>query len=161
MAEDANKDLAKTDANSSDHNSPYYLHPSDYPRQMHVNDTLTDNNYLDWVQEMENFLFAKNKIGFIDGTIKRPEADDASYMAWMRCDAMIKGWLTTAMEKEIRGSVKYANSASEIWKDLKERFGKESAPRAYELKQAISNTRQEGMTVSAYYTKLRGLWDEM
>jgi len=161
MAEGANKDLTKTDANSSDHNSPYYLHPSDYPRQMHVNDTLTDNNYLDWVQEMENFLFAKNKIGFIDGTIKRPEADDASYMAWMRCDAMIKGWLTTAMEKEIRGSVKYANSASEIWKDLKERFGKESAPRAYELKQAISNTRQEGMTVSAYYTKLRGLWDEM
>lgn len=65
------------------------------------------------------------------------------------------------MEKEIRGSVKYATTASEIWKDLKERFGKESAPRAYELKQAISNTKQEGMTMSVYYTKLRGLWDEM
>ncbi|KAM0060750.1 putative transcription factor interactor and regulator CCHC(Zn) family [Helianthus debilis subsp. tardiflorus] len=79
----------------------------------------------------------------------------------MRCDAMIKGWLTTAIEKEIRGSVKYANSTSEIWKDLQERFGKDSAPRAYELKQAISNTRQDGMTMSSYYTKLRGLWDEM
>ncbi|KAK1427490.1 hypothetical protein QVD17_16176 [Tagetes erecta] len=161
MAEGVNKELAKTDVTKPDHNSPYYLHPSDYPRQMHVNDALTDKNYLDWVQEMENFLFAKNKIGFIDGTIKRPATGDADYMAWMRCDAMIKGWLTTAMEKEIRGSVKYAKSASEIWKDLKERFGKESAPRAYELKQTISNTKQEGVTVSAYYTKLRGLWDEM
>ncbi|KAM0029215.1 putative RNA-directed DNA polymerase [Helianthus debilis subsp. tardiflorus] len=154
-------DTVKTDVSSSEHGSPYYLHPSDYPRQMHVNDTLTDNNYLDWVQEMENFLFAKNKIGFIDGTLKKPKETDANHMAWKRCDAMIKGWLTTAMDKEIRGSVKFANSAAEIWTDLRERFGKESAPRAYELKQLISNTKQDGMTVSAYYTKLRGLWDEM
>ncbi|KAJ0581371.1 putative retrotransposon Copia-like protein [Helianthus annuus] len=132
--DDANKETQKSDTNSPDHNSPFYLHPSDYPRQMHVNDALTDHNYLDWVQEMENFLFAKNKIGFIDGTIKKPEADDAKHTAWMRCDAMIKGWLTAAMVKEIRGSVKYASSASEIWKDLQERFRKESAPRAYELK---------------------------
>ncbi|XP_023731706.1 uncharacterized protein LOC111879466 [Lactuca sativa] len=55
-------------------------------------------------------------------------------MAWMRCDAMIKGWLTTAMDKEIRSSVKYANTALKIWNDLYERFGKESAPRGYELK---------------------------
>ncbi|MFS7948515.1 putative RNA-directed DNA polymerase [Helianthus anomalus] len=79
----------------------------------------------------------------------------------MRCDAMIKGWLTTAMEKEIRGSVKYANTAKEIWDDLQERFGKESAPRTYEIKQAITATRQDGASVSAYYTRLRGLWDEI
>nr|GEV71830.1 putative Gag-pre-integrase domain, Gag-polypeptide of LTR copia-type [Tanacetum cinerariifolium] len=100
-----------------------------------------------------------NKIGFIDGTIKKSEKTESNHMAWMRCDAIIKGWLTTAMEKEIRTSVKYANTSAEIWSDLRERFGKESAPRAYELKQAISNTRQDGLTVSTYYTKLRGLWD--
>ncbi|XP_024982943.1 uncharacterized protein LOC112519181 [Cynara cardunculus var. scolymus] len=110
---------------------------------------------------MTNFLFAKNKIGFIDGSIKKPEKTASNYMAWMRCDAMIKGWLTTSMEKEIRSSVKYANSAAEIRDDLKERFGKESAPRAYELKQLLMVTRQDGTSVSAYYTKLRGLWDEI
>ena len=128
---------SKNDKNSPDVGSPFYIHPSDYPRQMHVNDALTDNNYIDWVQEMENFLFAKNKIGFVDGSIKKPEKDGADYMAWMRYDAMIKGWLTTAMEKEIPVSVKYANTSAEIWTDLRERFGKQSAPRAYELKQAI------------------------
>ncbi|KAI3501163.1 hypothetical protein L1887_29024 [Cichorium endivia] len=145
----------------SDHNSPYYIHASDYPRQLHVNDVLTDGNYLDWSQEMLNFLFAKNKVGFINGSIKKPESDAADYMAWMRCDAMIKGWLNTAMEKEIRTSVKYASTSQEIWADLKERFGKESAPRAYELKQSLSSIRQDGLSVSAYYTKLRGLWDEI
>ncbi|KAJ0593270.1 putative retrotransposon Copia-like protein [Helianthus annuus] len=145
----------------TDPNSPLYLHPSDYPRQMQVNDGLTDANFNDWLQEMTNFLFAKNKIGFVDGTIPKPEQADETYMALMRCDAMVKGWLTTAMDKDIRASVKYANTAAEIWKDLKERFGKESAPRAYELKQMLNVTKQDGATVSAYYTRLRRIWDEI
>ncbi|KAM0044971.1 putative RNA-directed DNA polymerase [Helianthus debilis subsp. tardiflorus] len=146
---------------SIDPNSPLYLHPSDYPRQIQVNDALTDHNFNDWMQEMSNFLFAKNKIGFVDGSIKKPEDTDKDYMPWMRCDAMVKGWLTAAMEKEIRASVKYANTAAEIWKDLNERFGKESAPRAYELKQTLNVTKQDGASVSAYYTKLRRIWDEI
>lgn len=152
---------AKDGGNVVDHNSPYYLHPSDYPRQMQVNDALSDKNYVDWVQEMENFLFAKNKIGFVDGSIEKPDKSSKDYMAWMRVDAMIKGWLTTAMEKEIRSSVKYASTAVEMWLDLRERFGKESAPRAYELKKKIAASHQDGNTVSAYYTKLRSLWDEI
>lgn len=78
-------------------------------------------------------------------------------MAWMRCDAMIKRWLTTAMEKEIHTGIKYTNNIVEIWSDLHERFGKESVSRTYQLKQEISNTRQDGLTVSTYYTKLREL----
>ncbi|KAK6789645.1 hypothetical protein RDI58_013445 [Solanum bulbocastanum] len=83
---------------------------------------------------MKNFLFAKNKIQFVDGTLKKPGKTSPDYMSWMQCDAMIKGWLTTAMEKNIRASLKYLNTSFEIWSDLLERFGKESAPRAYELK---------------------------
>nr|GEZ39143.1 hypothetical protein [Tanacetum cinerariifolium] len=143
------------------YDSPYYLHPSDYPKQLHVNEVLTDNNFADWSQEMTNFLFAKNKIEIVDGTIKKPEKGSKDYMPWMRVDAMIKGWLTTAMEKNIRNSVKYAGTASEIWSDLNERFGKESAPRAYELKQKITSTRQAGDTVSTYFTQLRSIWDEL
>ncbi|KAI3511071.1 hypothetical protein L1887_18215 [Cichorium endivia] len=142
------------------HESPYYLHPSDVPRQLHVNEVLTDTNYIDWSQEMEKFLFAKNKFEFVDGTIKKPEKGSSEYMPWMRCDAMVKGWLTTAMEKNIRDSVKYASTAAQMWSDLRERFGKESSPRAYELKQKIVAARQDGISVSTYYTNLRALWDE-
>ncbi|GJU48850.1 putative RNA-directed DNA polymerase [Tanacetum coccineum] len=78
----------------------------------------------------------------------------------MRCDAMIKGWLTTAIEKPIRDSVKYAGTTLEMLSDLQERFGKENAPRAYELKQKIAATRQDGSSVSTYYTRLKTLWDE-
>lgn len=109
-------------------NSPLYIHPSDYPKQIQVNDLLNDNNYNEWKQEMANFLLAKNKMGLVDGTIKKPETTSSTYVAWVRADAMIKGWWTTAMEKEIRTSVRYANTSSEIWTDLEERFEKEGAP---------------------------------
>ena len=46
--EKENKDEGGSSGGVSDHNSPYYIHPSDYPRQMHVNDVLTDANYIDW-----------------------------------------------------------------------------------------------------------------
>lgn len=48
------KDKAKIGEGSSgiNHDSPYYLHPSDIPKQLHVNDVLSDANYTDWSQEM-------------------------------------------------------------------------------------------------------------
>lgn len=61
------------DGSSSKHidvNSIYYIHAFGYPKQMHVNDLLNDNNYSDWKEEMQNFLFAKNKISFVHGTLE-------------------------------------------------------------------------------------------
>ena len=50
---------------------------------------------------MRNLLTSKNMMGFVDGMIKIPEDDSLDYMMWMCCDAMIKGFLTTTMEKTI------------------------------------------------------------
>lgn len=46
---------------------------------------------------------------------------------------MVRGWLISSMEKEIKNSMKYATTALDIWLDVKETFGKENVPRAYEL----------------------------
>lgn len=51
-------------------------------------------------------------MGFIDGTIKRLNQTVAEYMGWMRCDAMIKGWLNMAMEKDVRNM---EQSKRKIW----------------------------------------------
>ncbi|XP_023732405.1 uncharacterized protein LOC111880228 [Lactuca sativa] len=128
---------------------------------INVNDVLNDNNFNKWRQEMINFLFAKNKKGFVDGSINKPDSASPMHMAWMCANAMVKGWLTTAMERDIQTSVRYANTSAEIWKDLEERFEKEGAPQAYELKQSLNTTRQDGTSVSSYYTKLKTLCDEL
>lgn len=124
---------------------------------MHVNESLTDSNYSDWSREMKEFLFAKNRAGFIDRTILQPASDPPLMNPWQRSDAIIKGWLTTGMDKDIRNNVKFANTAKEVWDDLQERFGKESAPRAYILKHTLTALRQNKDFVSTYYTKMKGI----
>lgn len=111
---------------------------------------------------MKFFLFAKNKsISLMELSINQMRNHKPIYMRWMRCDAITKGWLTTATEKDIRSSVKYANIASKIWSNLEERFGKKSASRAYELKQSLATKRQEVISISSDYTELRSIWDEI
>ncbi|CAM8942689.1 unnamed protein product [Rhodiola kirilowii] len=80
--------------------SACYTHPSDNPGQIYVSELLNDGNYGEWVNEMSNALFAKNKIGFVDGTITKPKVDSQDLGDWLRCDAMVKGWLKSAMDKE-------------------------------------------------------------
>ncbi|XP_021974679.1 uncharacterized protein LOC110869765 [Helianthus annuus] len=158
MAGDKNEINTKTEG-VLDASSPLYIHPSDYPKQLHVNDNLTDSSYVDWSQEILNFLFAKNKVGLIDGTLKKPYKTAIDFMAWMHADAMVKGWLITAMEKDNRSSVKYVSTS--IWNDLLKRFCKQSAPRANGLKQSLATMRKDGSSISLYYTRLRSLWDEI
>ncbi|XP_054786851.1 uncharacterized protein LOC129302557 [Prosopis cineraria] len=157
-------DEAKSGAdgkNSSDTSSPYYLHPSDNPGQVYVSELLNEGNYAEWVNDMANALFAKNKIGFVDGTLSMPSVDSSELSAWMRCNAMVKGWLKSSMDKDVRISVRYAKSAREIWTDLEERFGKGNAPRVYELRRQVAMMRQDRSSAPTYYTKLKSLWDEI
>ncbi|CAL1391749.1 unnamed protein product [Linum trigynum] len=111
---------------------------------------------------MTETLIAKNKMAFVDGSLPRNQAGSGERQSsWDRCDANVKGWLKTAMTKEVRNSVRTATTARAIWIDLQRRFSKGSAQRAYELRRTISSTRQEKQTVSSFYTHLRSLWDEM
>nr|GMC90443.1 Integrase, catalytic core [Ipomoea batatas] len=141
--------------------SPYLLHASDTPGQIYVTELLRDGNYGEWVNDMRDALFAKNKIGFVDGSIPMPKPNSPYLQQWMRCNAMVKGWLKSAMDKDMRSSVRYANTARDIWEDLEERFGKGSAPRAFEIRRSVVLLKQEKASVSSYYAKLKSLWDEM
>lgn len=61
-----------------DVSSPYFLASSDHPGQNFVGENLLrDGNYGDWENEMSNALYAKNKFGFIDGTLPMPQEDSA------------------------------------------------------------------------------------
>ncbi|CAL1356676.1 unnamed protein product [Linum trigynum] len=137
----------------------YQLSNSDGPGQMLIGEALSASNYGEWVLDMKDALIAKNKFRFVDGTLNKPSGP-GEREAWIRCDAMVKGWLKTAMDKEIRSSIRFAETAREIWADLHAHFGQGSSSRAYELRRLISMLQQEKHSVSAFYTKLRAYWEE-
>ncbi|XP_057763586.1 uncharacterized protein LOC130984730 [Arachis stenosperma] len=53
------------------------------------------------------------------------------------------------------------DSAEELWHDLKERFEHGNGPRIFELKRELMNLKQDAMTVSQYFTRIKMLWEEL
>lgn len=73
-------------------------------------------------------LLAKNKYGFVDGTIKRPELSDPKVSQWERCNKMVYSWILNSVCSDIANSVMYAETAREVWIELGDRFSQQNAP---------------------------------
>ncbi|GLU11356.1 hypothetical protein SLE2022_281110 [Rubroshorea leprosula] len=146
---------------SGDPDSPYYLHPSDDPGRILVTSPLTGENYHTWKRALQNALYAKNKMGFVDGTLRKPEIDSPNYASWKKCNSMVLSWILNTISKELHDSVAYVDSAREVWNDLQERFSQGNTTRVHELKLELATMVQQDRSVAAYFTKLKPIWDEL
>ncbi|KAG8366012.1 hypothetical protein BUALT_Bualt17G0031900 [Buddleja alternifolia] len=153
---------AKSQINKfDDPNDPLYLHHSDQPGLILVTQQLNEENYNTWSRAMLMALNIKNKSGFVDGTVKQPpKTSIAELQQWKRCNDLVRAWIFNSISQDIGASIIYNEDSHEIWKDLKERFSSTNSVHLFHIEEAIHNCKQEGMTIGAYYTKLKGLWDE-
>ena len=140
-------------------NDPFFVHHSNNPTAVLVSPLLTGDNFSTWLRAMTMALRAKNKSGFIDGTIK-PPMNDKELKKWQRCNDLVSSWILNSTEADIRASILYAETAREIWTDLNDWFAQTNAPKIYQLKQLIASLKQEDTSISAY-TKMKALWDEL
>ncbi|KAL5864007.1 hypothetical protein ACOSQ3_001521 [Xanthoceras sorbifolium] len=132
-----------TDPSKVNISNPYFTHHSDHPGLVLISKPLNGDNYSTWKRAMTLALNSKNKLGFVIGSIKAPseETDPEGYTTWSR--------------------VIYYSTAHEVWEDLREQFSQNNAPRIFEIQRDIAYFRQEQLSVSTYYTKLKSLWDEL
>ncbi|XP_019416458.1 PREDICTED: uncharacterized protein LOC109327761 [Lupinus angustifolius] len=122
---------------------------------------LDGNNYVSWSRAMKRALRSKNKFKFVDGTISEPKQQDAYYDAWDRCNTMILSWIARCLTPQIGQSTVYIDSAYEPWQDLKERFSKGDHFRMSDALQELHSIRQGDRNISAYFTDLKTLWEEL
>ena len=86
--------------------SPYFLHHSDGPGLILVSQVLTGDNYASWNRAMLIALSVKNKIGFIDGSITKPEGNDMNLLnSWIRNNNVVISWILNSISKEISASI--------------------------------------------------------
>ncbi|KAH0637195.1 hypothetical protein KY290_037590 [Solanum tuberosum] len=111
----------------------FYLYPSDSPGITLVSTIYDGKGYGGWRRGILIALSAKNKIGFIDGTILRSTISPVSLNSWSRCNYMVISWLLNSLSKEIAKSALYSRTAREIWERLEERFGQSNGPQLYHL----------------------------
>ncbi|GKU97022.1 hypothetical protein SLEP1_g10205 [Rubroshorea leprosula] len=126
--------------------SPYFLHSSDDPGRVLVTTSLFEENYHTWRRSMQNALFAKNKMGYVDGSFKTPNTDSPEYQAWTKCNSMVLSWLLNALSRDLQGSVAYVESAAEVWNDLHEHFSLGNASRILSTEPLPSLNKVYAMT---------------
>ena len=106
-------------------------------------------------------LMAKNKLGFVDGSIPRAAPNDLLFDAWTRYYSIVISWLLNVVAREIADSLLYFDTASEIWIDLHYRCHQSNGPRIFQLKKHLIALNQGFMDVNSYYTRLKIIWDEL
>ena len=140
---------------------PFHLHPLVHPGASLVTKLLNSDNYGTWSRSISIALSAKNKTGFVDGSIQKPLGTYAKFVDWKRCNDMVLSWLLNSIDLSISDSVMYTEHAFAVWTDLKERFSQSNAPRIFQLQREIVSLQQSTLLVTLYYSKLKGLWDEL
>ncbi|KAK8921731.1 hypothetical protein KSP39_PZI020888 [Platanthera zijinensis] len=110
---------------------------------------------------MKVALLSKNKVCFTDGSITPPSHTDTLYSPWERCNTMVLSWIHKSISDTILQSVLWIDNAFEVWSDLKDRFSQGDIFPISDLQEDIFRLRQGDSTVSEYFTKLKGLWDEL
>ncbi|XP_014499198.1 uncharacterized protein LOC106760249 [Vigna radiata var. radiata] len=122
--------------------SPFYLHQGENPGLTLITQVLNENNYSSWSISMRRALKSKNKIKFIDGSIKKPPRIGALFDSWERCNVMVLSWITKTLSPQIAESVIYVEDAKELWDELRERFSKGDYFKISDLLQDIHSIKQ-------------------
>lgn len=98
--------------------SPYYLHPSGGPRILVTTVIFDGMNYELWQRTIWTALRAKNQLGFIEGTLKRPKkpADQgfSEVDTWDVANFMLYSWLLNVIDPKLYLNVAYTDTAHEI-----------------------------------------------
>lgn len=159
--------MAANNSNSSsspigDRMSPYYMYHLDNPGCILVSQSLIGENYPSWCRSMLIALSVKNKVGFVDGSLPEPPLiEDINRDSWMRNNNLVISWILNSVSKDISTSIMFADSANEIWNDLKDRYEQSNGPRIFQIRREITNLNQNQDVVGVYFIRLKSLPEEV
>ncbi|XP_061374218.1 uncharacterized protein LOC133316479 [Gastrolobium bilobum] len=106
-------------------------------------------------------LSSKNKLCFVDGSMKIPSRSDENYSDWERCNNTVLGWIQRSIDASIAQSILWIDYAKDAWNDLKDRFSQADIFRISDLQDDICKLEQGDRSVAQYFTELKILWDEV
>ncbi|KAF7804016.1 uncharacterized protein G2W53_043127 [Senna tora] len=152
----------KSDSEAMRRRDPYYIHPSDNPGAQIVVNLLTLGNYLIWSRLVRIALKAKNKLGFIDGSLPPPQdtMSDA-FLRWSDADSMVTAWILHSMTKDLMEAYMFSPSARDLWLEMEEKFGVSDKSVVFSLGKQLNQIVQGNDSLALYSNKQKKLMDEL
>ncbi|GJZ04974.1 retrovirus-related pol polyprotein from transposon TNT 1-94 [Tanacetum coccineum] len=142
------------------------ISPYDFTANVNLGSLITQvqlkgENYDEWARYLRTALRARKKFGFVDGTIKQTDDKSLDLEDWRTNNSLIVSWIMNTIEPLLRSTILHIEVAEDLWKDIKERFSTANGPRIHQLKAELANCKQLGLSIVAYYGKLKKLWEEL
>jgi len=144
-----------------DASDPLFLHPSDQPGQGLVADAFNGDDFENWRRSVMVALSAKPKLSILDGSYKKPKATSPLLPYWQQCNDMVISWLLNSLHKNVRDSVLFHNTTSDIWAELNERYGQTNKAKLFQAQKAVSCISQGDQDVANFFNAARKAWDEL
>ncbi|XP_074303201.1 uncharacterized protein LOC141637628 [Silene latifolia] len=91
------------------------------------------NKYDEWSRAFHIALLAKDKLGYIDGSISKPAESAAEFKTWHSTNALVTTWIFNSIEPDLRRSIAYRPEAKQVWNKMKQRFCQGNDARVYRL----------------------------
>lgn len=117
--------------------SLFFIGSSDNPNFVLVSNVFTGGGFNSTKRSMVISLPAKNKLGFVDGTIAPPLSTSSTYSNWFRANSMVISWLLNSVTKTIADSLLFLPTAKEIWQELHQRFEQFASALIYQMQRRI------------------------
>ena len=113
---------------------------------------------------MRKSLIAKNKLGFIDGSLtisSKLVNSPIAAQAWVRADNMVGTWIINFVSPKLQGSIIYKDTALEIWTDLRDIFSQGNGTKIFNIQKQIIEIHQGEQSLTYYFIQLKILWDQL
>lgn len=160
MADTGSGDSQTRSVGSMDTGS-FQLGNNDQPRITILTAPFTGTNYLMWSTVIQISLKAKDKLGFIEGSITKPTESSSEFSKWRKADYMVRSWILGSLTKELDEVFVYCSIGRILWEELKERFGESNGPQVYKVQREITSIQQGNSNLATYFNKLKRLWEDL
>lgn len=101
--------------------SPYYIRSIEYPAIYQ----LDEKNFHEWKRAVTDALKMKNKLQFVDRTLRMPDKSEILLRAQDTCNTLVLTQIRNSISSSISKSVLWIEIAHEVWKDLDHRFSQQ------------------------------------
>ena len=131
---------------------PYYLHPSEGPGTVLVKTHLTGGNYHLLAQAMKVALKSKNKLKFVDRSIKKLDEEDLLFVACNRVNTIVLAWISNSLSLEIYHTIHWVEEVSVLWRDLCQRYHQGDLYRIVDLQGSLYSLKEGDTSITKYFT---------
>ncbi|KAL9237067.1 hypothetical protein vseg_011656 [Gypsophila vaccaria] len=140
----------------------YALSPQDGTGAKLTHVLLRGSKYEEWSKGFRNGLGAKRKLGFVDGTVKRPTTDSDDYDDWFTANCTVIAWIFNTIEPKLGSTISYRETSYELWEDIGQRFSVGNEVKVYQLFTDISSCKQHtNENIMEYFGRLKKIWDDI